>query len=637
MESSPTASTFTTDSRKQSYHIHNLLWEDAEDYQLSKGPKKPKKKDKRHPKSRPQSFTYVLLNILGSCIGNIWRFPAAAYLYGGGTFLVAYFVVLIFVAKPIFYLEVAMGQFTGKGSGKWWCVCPALRGIAVGQFIASVAMVSYYGVFSSFALLYLIQAFNIKIPWVNCKDVSKTIKCFDSNLTTPLKNPGTNIFPFSDIFFRQNFLREISSLSFGIYLPDTGLLIYLLIVWLFVGVLIYNGIKTTGSFAYVGATLPYLMLFIMVIKTVNLPGASNSLNYLFTYDSEALNEKTWYMAAIQAFLSLNSSVGVASYLSSQRNFRHRLNRYIFLITLLDIILVLLASSVVFATLGTLAHVTGKKVNDTSVYMGGIELAAVIYTDALPKASKHPEGLAVFFLLTLTIVGIGSTAVVMHSIMSTVWDVMPRVSAKIMAPVFAFFGFALGAIYLSRTGMSIMQLVDHYILGGIVYHMAIWEVAAIAYIYGLEKYCKDITFMTRRKIHVYWRLCLGLVTPGLLIKIIVFYNTDSEWRISYRGRKYPTHVLNILYMLQYLGEVMIILWLLIELFSFCIGRIRKKPRKFGIVPNSSYGPEDSFLTKDWKRFIDGLKRCTWKEMKYLPQKVLYPFKVLLGTLHDDVFH
>jgi solute carrier family 6 amino acid transporter-like protein 5/7/9/14 len=44
-------------------------------------------------------------------IGNVWRFPYLAYQNGGAAFLFPYVILLIFVGKPMYYLETAMGQF----------------------------------------------------------------------------------------------------------------------------------------------------------------------------------------------------------------------------------------------------------------------------------------------------------------------------------------------------------------------------------------------------------------------------------------------------------------------------------------------------------------------------------------------
>lgn len=74
------------------------------------------------------------IEFLLSCIamsvglGNVWRFPFTALDNGGGAFLIPYLVVLFLVGKPIYYLEMIIGQFSSRGSVKVFDLCPAMRG-----------------------------------------------------------------------------------------------------------------------------------------------------------------------------------------------------------------------------------------------------------------------------------------------------------------------------------------------------------------------------------------------------------------------------------------------------------------------------------------------------------------------------
>lgn len=74
------------------------------------------------------------IEFLLSCIamsvglGNVWRFPFIALDNGGGAFVIPYIIVLIIVGKPIYYLEMLIGQFSSRGSAKVYDLCPALRG-----------------------------------------------------------------------------------------------------------------------------------------------------------------------------------------------------------------------------------------------------------------------------------------------------------------------------------------------------------------------------------------------------------------------------------------------------------------------------------------------------------------------------
>ena len=64
----------------------------------------------------------------------MWRFPYTAYKNGGGAFLIPYIIVLLFLGKPLYFLEMAMGQFSSYGSVKVWEIVPILKGILAFYF-----------------------------------------------------------------------------------------------------------------------------------------------------------------------------------------------------------------------------------------------------------------------------------------------------------------------------------------------------------------------------------------------------------------------------------------------------------------------------------------------------------------------
>ncbi len=55
------------------------------------------------------------LQFLISCIsmsvglGNVWRFPSVAAQSGRGAFLIPYLIVLLFIGRPLYYLEMCLG------------------------------------------------------------------------------------------------------------------------------------------------------------------------------------------------------------------------------------------------------------------------------------------------------------------------------------------------------------------------------------------------------------------------------------------------------------------------------------------------------------------------------------------------
>ncbi|KAK9882588.1 hypothetical protein WA026_022216 [Henosepilachna vigintioctopunctata] len=72
-----------------------------------------------------------LLAVVGFAVdlGNVWRFPYICYQNGGGAFLIPYTIMLIFGGLPLFYMELALGQFHRSGCLTIWKrICPAIKG-----------------------------------------------------------------------------------------------------------------------------------------------------------------------------------------------------------------------------------------------------------------------------------------------------------------------------------------------------------------------------------------------------------------------------------------------------------------------------------------------------------------------------
>ena len=61
-------------------------------------------------------------------LGGIWRFPLVAYENGGGAFFIPYLIVAVLVAQPLYFMEMALGQFASGGCVKVWRAVPVFKG-----------------------------------------------------------------------------------------------------------------------------------------------------------------------------------------------------------------------------------------------------------------------------------------------------------------------------------------------------------------------------------------------------------------------------------------------------------------------------------------------------------------------------
>lgn len=88
---------------------------------------------------------------------------------GGGAFLIPYIIVLLLIGRPVYFIEMAMGQFSSKNSVKVYDCVPALRGIGMGQVIATCFIATYYSSIMAITLRYLFDSFRSVLPWSVCK------------------------------------------------------------------------------------------------------------------------------------------------------------------------------------------------------------------------------------------------------------------------------------------------------------------------------------------------------------------------------------------------------------------------------------------------------------------------------------
>jgi len=76
----------------------------------------------------------------------------------------------------------------------------------------------------------------------------------------------------------------------------------------------------------------------------------------------------------------------------------------------------------------------------------------------------------------------------------------------------------------------VDLIDHFGANFVIYVMAMVEVGAIAWIYGINNFCNDIYFMLGIRIGWYWKFCWGFFIPVGLFGILVYtIVTEGEFK------------------------------------------------------------------------------------------------------------
>ena len=239
-----------------------------------------------------------LLASIGSAVGlgNIWGFPFKMGKYGGFTFLLVYIILAVFVGFIIMVSELAIGRMTGKGAvGAYYEVSKKFKWIGWLAVLAPFLIMAFYTVLSGYCMEY--AALNL------------------ANLSFGLSSGSGG-----ELFGRM--LNQ----PFGAALATV---VFILICYFIVKGGIKDGIE---KFNKVGMPALFVMLVIIIIRSLTLPGAAEGLKFMFVpgYSVEAgfFEEAPSFLATLanaggQMFFSLSLAMGVmvtyGSYLSKKEN------------------------------------------------------------------------------------------------------------------------------------------------------------------------------------------------------------------------------------------------------------------------------------------------------------------------------
>ncbi|XP_078484910.1 sodium- and chloride-dependent GABA transporter 2 [Ciona intestinalis] len=488
-------------------------------------------------------------------LGNVWRFPYLCYKNGGGAFLIPYLIVVIISGVPIFFLEVAIGQFTKLGAIKsWTSLCPLISGIGIASAVIVFYTLCYYAVILAWALFYLFQSFRAELPWANCNNTwNDPIKCQDNltyvrslNMTEEQRRENFT-FPVEEYW--ENYVLKITD---GI--EDLGGLRWelagvLLLAWIVCYLTVFQGTKSTGKAMYFTATFPYVMLIILLIRGVTLPGAWKGIEFYITPNITKLGEpEVWIDAGTQVFFSYSLCIGVLVSLGSFNAYNNNCLRDTVIIAAVNSGTSILAGFAIFAALGFMASEQGVAVKD--VAEKGPGLAFIAYPKEVLLLPVSQLWSCLFFIM-IFLLGISTLLTDTLALITSLGDLYPtlfrggKYRKLISMAVGCFACYLVGLTMVTRGGMYILQLFDFYGASGFtLLWTATWQCVAIGWFYGDQKFYDVIEDMIGYRPGPYFRICWKYLAPLLNVAILVFNIIKYEPLTYNKTYHYPIwgHVL-----------------------------------------------------------------------------------------------
>ncbi|XP_054389907.1 sodium-dependent noradrenaline transporter isoform X5 [Pongo pygmaeus] len=319
-----------------------------------------------------------LLSVVGFAVdlANVWRFPYLCYKNGGGAFLIPYTLFLIIAGMPLFYMELALGQYNREGAATVWKICPFFKGVGYAVILIALYVGFYYNVIIAWSLYYLFSSFTLNLPWTDCGHTWNSPNCTDpkllngSVLGNHTKYSKYKFTPAAEFYERGVLHLHESSGIHDIGLPQWQLLLCLMVVVIVLYFSLWKGVKTSGKVVWITATLPYFVLFVLLVHGVTLPGASNGINAYLHIDFYRLKEATvWIDAATQIFFSLGAGFGVLIAFASYNKFDNNCYRDALLTSSINCITSFVSGFAIFSILGYMAHEHKVNIEDVATEDG----------------------------------------------------------------------------------------------------------------------------------------------------------------------------------------------------------------------------------------------------------------------------
>ena len=311
-----------------------------------------------------------ILACIGSAVGmgNIWMFPTRVSMYGGGSYLIPYFIFVALIGFTGVIGEMSFGRATKSGPvDAFGYACGTKNKRKLGEVIGfipvlgALAMAIGYTVVMGWILKYMIGAFT-----------------------------GKTLAPADTEGFAASFGSMASAFGNNVW-QIVALVIGIIILMFGVG----RGIEKANK---IMMPVFFILFAVLGIYVAFQPGAIEGYKYIFRVDPEAFADpNTWIFALGQAFFSLsvagNGTLIYGSYLSDNEDIPAAAGR----VALFDTIAAMLAALVIIPVMAT----TGAQLNQ-----GGPGLM-FIFLPALFKSMPGGYIVAIIFFVAVFMAGLSS--------------------------------------------------------------------------------------------------------------------------------------------------------------------------------------------------------------------------------------
>uniref|UniRef100_A0AC11CMY5 Solute carrier family 6 member 20 n=1 Tax=Ovis aries TaxID=9940 RepID=A0AC11CMY5_SHEEP len=480
----------------------------------------------------PLQFVFACISYAVG-LGNVWRFPYLCQMYGGGSFLVPYIIMLVVEGMPLLYLELAVGQRMRQGSiGAWRTVSPYLSGVGVASVVVSFFLCTYYNVINAWAFWYLFHSFQDPLPWSVC----------------PLNGNRTGYVEECEKASSTQYFWYRKTLNISPSIQESGAVqwepaLCLVLAWLVVYLCILRGTESTGKMEQLANPKAWINAATQIFFSLGLGFGSLIAFASYNEPSNNCQKHAIIVSIINSSTSIFASIVTFSIYGFKATFNYEscLNKVILLLTnSFDLEDGFLTANNLEQVKDYLASAYPSKYSEVfpqikncsleselETAVQGTGLAFIVYTEAI-KNMKVSQLWSVLYFFMLLLLGIGSMLGNTAAILTPLTDskvISSYLPKEAISGLVCLANCAIGMLFTMKAGSYWFDIFNDYAATLSLLLIVLVETVAVCYLYGLSRFESDLKAMTGHALNWYWKAMWGGVSPLLIISLFIFYLSD----------------------------------------------------------------------------------------------------------------
>ncbi|KAH8378507.1 hypothetical protein KR093_011745 [Drosophila rubida] len=440
-----------------------------------------------------------------------------------------YFYMAIYMV-PLLVIHSFMGQFSSSGFISAFRLSPFFKGMGYVSVFLSIASLLYYAIFAVVPLIYIVHSLRPTLPW-SCEalaDVKNLTTLCNLNQSETdvigmlMDNTTADVLELSEVhipsvlFFKQHFeimgsgfVNTDESMTLSWTVAGFSIFIWAIIACIF---------KYCSDTAKFGKLLRYMIvstisiMLVCLVRFLFLPGALDGLLHYVTPHRDAMigGSFTMTIVVLQAF---GSGWGSVMSLSSFNDFKTNIMGYSWVIAFGQTLAYILFGMVSFILHHYFRSIS---VRTFDLY---VEVNWVLYLSSASAMAdmEWPNFWTILYYTMLLCASLVVMITQIFTVLTSLFDEFEMLRAQKEKTTYIFIGALafLSIAFCSNHGVIFFSAVSlDSIITYSVMHMLL--ILAVLWIYGRERFQRDIEFMLGQPFASWKIFILRFIAPLFLI-------------------------------------------------------------------------------------------------------------------------